>query len=48
VLAETVGFETVDYRDREAVIDLGDVDILLRLSAMVNVWTSPKPWCFTE
>ena len=26
--AETIGFEAVDHRGREAVIDLGDVDIL--------------------
>src|SRR5258708_24721312 len=28
LLAETVGFEAVDHRGREAVVDLGDVDIL--------------------
>src|SRR5947209_11496182 len=27
-LAETVGFETVDHRGREAVVDLGHVDVL--------------------
>src|SRR6266851_3864255 len=28
LLAETVGFEAVDHRSREAVVDLGDVDVL--------------------